>query len=689
MPQTKAQVLATLQAQFDAALIDPNITDKRHLVGQLTEVGALIEQLNPTTNGGGTSPADITQGIDASTDIDLIKDLLTQIKLELVNSKSIADLLIQDSGTTPRYFIRQDAIDQTTGTTTTTILNLDGTIPSPVPVLPLVPVKAGATNQVKENLYIPIIAGTGYAIGDSLSNVKLLSGETGLIVASLWYNLTSGVTIASPPPIANLKGYEDKVEELLVDIRANIDNLVTNRLLYSEIVAALDSQTTGKFNSILAKLDEINIDRLIPLNIAVSGINTNQITQDKVAAAIDGAVDINTILTRLQSIDNKTVAAAPTTKTTIVGFTSIANTNNNLLDPTGAGAWTDVRAYQSCELSIEAGLVSFGFTGLIGATDSTGSNPALITAFNPGNLTINIATSLSGTAKLKLRYDLTGVSFVRFGATLSQVGNKVTGVFSGFATANQITAQIAGTVPVVSVGNTIVTVIAPQQLTEISSTITASATSAPFLTQPGQSYQISINVTAITGALAQSIARIQESLDAGTTWRTVYVFEEITVAKTARQYRSPVLIASGNRYRYTETVTGTKPSISRTFTRSTINAPGLVNQDTRSSTIYNANLAAIDTPAYGVIRAITLMSTVATPIWLQIHDALIPVVSGAIPRQCFRIPVDGLTLGAAYFGNGRQLGSAIDPRITISTTANTYTPISLAANTVQLYVEAN
>jgi hypothetical protein len=944
MPQTKSQILAEQQAKLDAAFINPDITDKRHLLAQLAEVQSVMSGNNPTSSGG--TPADITAGIDGSADIDLIKQLLTDIKLELVNSKSIADILIQDSSATPRYFIRQDAIDQSTGTPSTTILNFDGSIPNPVPVLPLVPIKAGATNQVVENLYIATIAGTGYTIGDSLSNVRLLNGETGLIIAIAWYNLTSGSTIASPPPIANLKGYADKVEELLVSIASKLPTLGLNTAANSLPVtlptdgilplptgaatAVLQADEIIKLQSIDTKLDALataakqtdtltvlgviatsnastaNLqvllnqaiglytDNVIPtdetVDATIAGLlrlilqrdrstSTDELTaignflNDDIAPTPDaiaslksllrgfwkdsdptatrnllngilgnttnpnirqltsadsvsiaslpgtiaadiaairtstaripqfsfqlaqdtpgtvfliktdnvlgtstnvrvdtgaaytpvGAIEltdpqtggsaltiepnefeaittnagnwtIGDVLTRLlivntttnvvtatiwqrangttlttipvlgvdaidtdkqqlailRSIDNKTVAptASQPAKTILPGFTSVAAINNNLLDASGLGAWTDVRTFQSCELTLTAGAGGFIFAGLIGSLDSIGSNPSTIPAFNASNGISNIAVSIGAGALLKLKYDLTGVNFVRMGNATAIAGNKVSGVFNSFATTAQVVAQIAGTVPV-SLAGAITTSSQNPQITQIQNgVITASQISSVFGTNAGQSHQFTIFVFSITGALAQSIVRIEESVNGGSSWNTIYTFEPITVANGSRAYKSPILTANGNIFRIIETVTGTTPSINRTYWRSTINAPGLVNQDTRSQTIYNALNASIDTPAYGVIRAITVTPTVATPIWLQIHDALIPVVAGAQPRQSIRVPVDGLTLAAAYFGGGRQLGSAINPRITISTTANTYTPIALAANTVQLYIEA-
>lgn len=79
MAPTKSQILAQQQAKLDAALIDPAIVDKRHVMAQLNEVVGS----SPSGSGGGggtaTSPADIAAGIDESADIDSILSAISTI----------------------------------------------------------------------------------------------------------------------------------------------------------------------------------------------------------------------------------------------------------------------------------------------------------------------------------------------------------------------------------------------------------------------------------------------------------------------------------------------------------------------------------------------------------------------------------------------------------------------------------
>jgi hypothetical protein len=141
MPLTKTEIIAQIQAKLDAALIDPEIQDRGYILNQL----AALNQANPLVPDGSANAVDVAAGIDASADIESIKALISSLLSETTNSKAISSVLIQDSTPTARYFLLQNVIDQTTGLLTIVITNLDGTTPSPTPVLPIKPVSSPAT----------------------------------------------------------------------------------------------------------------------------------------------------------------------------------------------------------------------------------------------------------------------------------------------------------------------------------------------------------------------------------------------------------------------------------------------------------------------------------------------------------------------------------------------------------------
>jgi hypothetical protein len=69
MSLTKAQIIAEIQANLDAALLDPEVRDKSYLLGQLAQ----LSQANPLVPDGSANAADVAAGIDASADIESIK----------------------------------------------------------------------------------------------------------------------------------------------------------------------------------------------------------------------------------------------------------------------------------------------------------------------------------------------------------------------------------------------------------------------------------------------------------------------------------------------------------------------------------------------------------------------------------------------------------------------------------------
>ena len=135
--------------------------------------------------------------------VELIRQLAADIKAELINSRAISETLFQDSSATVRYFVRQTTIDQTTGIPSTVFLNPDSTVPSLAPVLPVSPVKASGGNAITEAKFTTTTAGTGYAIGDEIAVVRVISTVDATILASAWYGAT-GLLIATPPAAATL-----------------------------------------------------------------------------------------------------------------------------------------------------------------------------------------------------------------------------------------------------------------------------------------------------------------------------------------------------------------------------------------------------------------------------------------------------------------------------------------------------
>lgn len=95
-----------------------------------------------------------------------------------------------------------------------------------------------------------------------------------------------------------------------------------------------------------------------------------------------------------------------------------------------------------------------------------------------------------------------------------------------------------------------------------SAALVTTTTTAAFTPGAGQSFQIDIPVTAVSGSGTLVVA-VQESLDSGTNWITTYTFPAITATGS---YFSPPMIAQGNRVRYVQTLAGIT-SITRAINR--------------------------------------------------------------------------------------------------------------------------
>lgn len=100
-----------------------------------------------------------------------------------------------------------------------------------------------------------------------------------------------------------------------------------------------------------------------------------------------------------------------------------------------------------------------------------------------------------------------------------------------------------------------------------SAAITTTTTTSSIANDLGNSFQVTIPVTAVTGTTPTMDVRIEESFDGGTNWVTLYEFQRITATGS---YNSPILRATGRNIRYVQTIAGTTPSFTRAITRNVL-----------------------------------------------------------------------------------------------------------------------
>lgn len=105
----------------------------------------------------------------------------------------------------------------------------------------------------------------------------------------------------------------------------------------------------------------------------------------------------------------------------------------------------------------------------------------------------------------------------------------------------------------------------------VSAAITTTTTTAAFNPSASMGYQLSIPVTAVSGTNPLLVITIEESLNSGTNWFPRCTFRcaatETATSTAVGIYYSPYLKLKGNRVRYTQTITGTTPSITRAINR--------------------------------------------------------------------------------------------------------------------------
>ena len=420
------------------------IESRTVLEADLTE--AVIERLAKlkmasmaSSSAGGTNDSiAIASGIDSSADINLIILRLSAILGELVNTKTFADLVVQDSN--KNYFIRKEVYDQTTELTTVQFYNFNNTLGSPVGTV--LPAKlTGSGDSIVENKYYATVAGTGFSIGDSISSIVLVDGETRAISTLGWMNITTGLPIAIPPQ-ASIKGYEDLIEEVLTRISQQLPASLGSKVSAQSLPVALATDT------------------VLPLPV---GASTAQLQADSVAKLTSIDTQIVTLATAarqdasntaLGSINSKltTPAIRPLTATDVV---TIANF------PTGTATATNQTTGNNSLSSIDAK------TPGLGQAAASASVPVVLTATQITTLTPPAAITgfaLDTTVNSLLKPSSTLAAVTTVGSitnalptgantigAISNTGFNINGTLPGFAATPTVNI---GTAPTIAVTGT-------------------------------------------------------------------------------------------------------------------------------------------------------------------------------------------------------------------------------------------
>jgi hypothetical protein len=280
--------------------------------------------------------------------------------------------------------------------------------------------------------------------------------------------------------------------------------------------------------------------------------------------------------------------------------------------------------------------------------------------------------------------NVAGAGFVRaiaitWTSGAASISGRASAVSSLVAIEGQVSTQIINTsLPTQLLSN--------QLFVEETGTITASTVNGGNAQSWGISRMTEVVVTAISGTGNVGI-EIQEAVGTtGATWRTIYKFPPINAVGV---YRSPLLASASTNWRHVETLNAVS-SFTRTHNR--IQSNLAVPQLTFPSRTGRFNLlnTGFDLPLIGRTRRIVATNNINTVYFLQVHNSSgTAVPNSTVPLETYRLNGNStFVLGAADLGtDGTVLGQS-SPRLTLSTSFATYTPLSaVAANSIGLFVE--
>lgn len=303
------------------------------------------------------------------------------------------------------------------------------------------------------------------------------------------------------------------------------------------------------------------------------------------ALALETGGNLATIASKTPSLGTASMATSSpvnlSNALTVVTSTYNSTTgtaNMDMLSGTTNG-WYDVSAFNQMALTIyttttvTGGVITFETTDDI-TNDASGitlniQDESVVTQTNVTTLTLAASTVKRYRAPIQKRYirlrlstAFAGTGAVGATLTLKQIPYApiVMGVVQ--ATSGSLNVNVGtGTIATVTNSNTGF----PAQIADVTSAaITTTTTSGPFTPTYGNSYQVTVDVTAVSGTTPTMDLVIFESRDAGTNYIPIYAFPRIT---TTGSYASPLLPLTGNRVEYIQTIAGTTPSFTRSISR--------------------------------------------------------------------------------------------------------------------------
>lgn len=256
----------------------------------------------------------------------------------------------------------------------------------------------------------------------------------------------------------------------------------------------------------------------------------------------------------------------------VIGQASQTALVNNILTATAGTAATDLLNYRTAIVQV-VGTGTFTTGQYIFETSNDNATWVNVVAIQP--LTVNGGTNVgantAGDGGLIYIIPLSG-RYLRCRINVGITGGGSIQAFSKFSQSvyipsSQVISQMTPNDLWMTIGGgaVITEPIIPTDIGDITSAaITTTTTTGTITPGYGLSYNVIVDVTAVSGTNPTMDVVIQETSDLGTNWYSVYEFPLITATGS---YVSPVLPLTGGRIRYVQTIAGTTPSFTRSIAR--------------------------------------------------------------------------------------------------------------------------
>jgi hypothetical protein len=254
---------------------------------------------------------------------------LQQILAELSKQKEFEDLLVQDSAGT--VFIRREQLDESTNVRTITIENFDGSVAAPVGAITTV--KQVRANSIQTRNYYAKVDGSGFIAGDSLATLQIVNGETNNVSLLGWFNITQQTAISTPDASA-VAGYEDRIEEQLTKLVAQLPASLGTKPSSESLAVTLANDTT-----LPLPLNAATESTLLAVAEALGILLDNSFPNDETAdATVKGLIRLMSKRIANASAD-ELAAIGPALETDLIGSPG----DFGSLKAVSRGAWYDTQ----------------------------------------------------------------------------------------------------------------------------------------------------------------------------------------------------------------------------------------------------------------------------------------------------------------------------------------------------------